>query len=298
LEEAIRTFAGDDKRAAATKLAALPASGVRDSVLFKTVDDWAKTDPEAAFTFAKNLPDAERMIAVTDNALRMWIQREPERAMKEVQALALTSRNAFRTIGLVASVAVALAKTDPARALQWVNELPEECRGTAPYVAIARTWAKTDPVAALEWCNANGIDPAVSQWTGGWSSMGIVSEAMGHHPVETLAWIESLPADKNREVLVERALASSSKYTYLKPKEAERLVALMTTLPPDAQARVAYQLGARAAGSIETVRVLTNRLPDPAVRDARNRRHGRNSIQRKSDHERRDHCKVCRRPGT
>jgi hypothetical protein len=271
-EEAIKTLTGNDKRATAAKLATLPADPARDSFLSKTITNWAKDDPEAAFLFAKQLPDAQRMIAITDTALRAWIARDPAAAKKEVEALAQSTPNRARAIGLVASLADALAKNDPARALQWVNGLPNECRGAAVYTAVARTWAKTDPVAALEWCIANGVDAGARLWTGGWGSNGIVREAMEQHPTETLSWIESLPSDENRARLLEQALTSRARLTApdAKPDDAARLVALMATLPAEAQGRVAYHLGARTAekGKIEEVHTWIDRLPDPQLRGA------------------------------
>jgi hypothetical protein len=78
--------------------------------------------------------------------------------------------------------------------------------------------------------------------------------------------------DENRARLLEQALTSRARLTApdAKPDDAARLVALMATLPAEAQGRVAYHLGARTAekGKIEEVHTWIDRLPDPQLRGA------------------------------
>jgi hypothetical protein len=269
LEVAIHTLAGTDQSAVAATLARLPSDSARDQLLYKTVTDWAKDDPKAAFLFARSVPETQRAIGITDTALRAWINRDPEHAMQEVEALSRTTPNRPRALGLFASVAEALAATDPRAAANWVNGLAEESRSNIVYAAIARSWAKTDPVAALEWCIANGVDVGASMWMGGWGSGPLVAEAFAKRPEETLHWIESLPLDAGRMRLLEQALTSRTAAA-ASSVDVERVVALMEMLPADAQARVAYQIGARLAanGKFDGLGTWTNRLGDPDVRGA------------------------------
>jgi hypothetical protein len=271
LRQSVWALVGKEKPAVAAKLAALESDFGRDSLLATAITDWAKEDPKAAFLFAKKLPDAQQMITLCDVPLRSWIERDPERAKGEVEALARDASNGSRALGLIADVSEALAKNDPVHALEWLNGLPENCRAPAPYLAIASTWAKSDAIAALEWCRANGVETGRGIISGGWFGSAVISEAIRSQPEETIRWIEATPDPATRDTLLEHALSARSKWTgpTANSGEEQQVLALMTTLPHDAQERIAYSLGGLRTTrkeSLNAVREWFDRFSDPTVR--------------------------------
>jgi hypothetical protein len=271
LRQSVWALVGKEKPAVAAKLAALESDFGRDSLLATAITDWAKEDPKAAFLFAKKLPDAQQMITLCDVPLRSWIQRDPERAKGEVEALARDTSNRSRALGLIANVSEALAKNDPVRALEWLNSLPENCRAPAPYLAIASTWAKSDAIGALEWCRANGVETGRGIISGGWFGSAVISEAIRSQPEETIRWIEATPHHATRDRLLEQALSARSKWTgpTANSEEEQQVLALMTTLPHDAQERIAYSLGGLRTTrkeSLNAVHEWFDRFSDPTVR--------------------------------
>ncbi len=302
LNLAIAVLVGQDEKAQATCLAALPADATRDDVLVKTVADWAKTDAAGAFAFARLLPAGPLRQSTSETALREWAKADAPRAAQALVAMLPEMKTGSDGSALVAAMAGALTESSggPRAALLWLSTLPAEQRGFAPYVSAASAWAKVDPVAALTWCRENGVD------TGGRGGA-VVGAAMDKHPLETVRWVQTLPAGEERDRLLERAISATSKLSFPPvtdanatllipntvenrhlPKSENRrksrnapirivqsstefgIISLLQELPPDAQARAAFSLGWSSGhnGKLDDVRVWTERLPDGALRAA------------------------------
>ncbi|MEO8353857.1 MAG: hypothetical protein ABI680_19190 [Chthoniobacteraceae bacterium] len=265
LKKAIETLAGPDRKAQAERLAALPSGAARDRVLGATVTDWAKTDPGGALEFSMSLPAGGLRTSCYDVILRQWAETDPAQAAQKAGALLSDLPAGVNGNATIAIVAGAFAKQDPQAALTWLNGLPAEQRGSGAYSNAASAWAKNDPLAALAWCRDDGVDANAS-----WAS--VLGAAMDKSPTETLSWVQALPPGAERDAWLEGAISHGGKLTYppVSDATAEMVAGVLDLLPPDAQARAAYQLGwtSQHSGKIESVRAWTSYLADGPLRAA------------------------------
>jgi hypothetical protein len=248
-----------------------PPSRARDLAIVRLLYEWAAKDPAAAFAALDQIPSGPDREETRSSILKSWARRDPAAALEKLAALLPTLKMGALGNELVTSLMDQIPDAQRQLALDWLKDLPIESRSTAG-IAAARKWAGKDPAAALEWCLENGIEPARGHRHGfsGWGA-GVLGEAIQNKPLETVAWLQQLPAGAERDRLSERALADS--FWLLKKGEAfakaePALLRLFAQLPEDAQVRTAHEFGQRHAreGSLTDVRDWAQHFPTGPAR--------------------------------
>jgi hypothetical protein len=142
-------WAGKDPKAAAAYLLDQAESDGymrRDDagLVRNVVDEWARTEPAAAFEWSLDLEGNGRKIGV-ETVLRQWAIHAPQAAADAAEQLA---EDAGRGDALK-TVAEQWAHTDPEAALAWASGLSDEVKDSATARVIAG-WAERDPQLAAE----------------------------------------------------------------------------------------------------------------------------------------------------
>lgn len=130
-----------DPAGAATLGAAWNPSVNRGNLL----TDWARRDPDAAFEWARSLPEFSRRTEALKLLIDQWQQRDPERAASALDSLP----EGRAKWDVLAQQAARLADDDPQAALAYVQALPNELLKREASIEIARQLATTDADAAL-----------------------------------------------------------------------------------------------------------------------------------------------------
>ncbi len=246
LGEAIKQLAGDNPAAQLARLKTLPSGKQRDDVFIGILANWAKTDPAAAYTALGEFAPGRTFDSARDAVLREWAGSDPAGCLAQMDAVVPTLKADVLGNDLIKELTARIGRKDPHLVLDWLGTLPVEFRSTAAIFA-AGAWAAKEPLAALDWCLANGVDVARGRRNDffSWQS-GVLGEALGAKPGETVAWLEALPAGSNRDRLMERGFADS---LWRAPKDRlfgpEDGIAfrLFNELPEEAQMRNATELG-------------------------------------------------------
>jgi hypothetical protein len=263
-------LAGDSPTKKGEFLLGLPKDDLREILLNRFISEWSAKEPEESLRYVRNLPaDANRssMLAV---ALGQWSVSDPLKAMKVIPELLGELPRDWRRSNLVTNVTAALAPTDPAGALAWLDSLPEEDRPSTAYVAVGRIWAAKEPIQALEWSLGKGLDPSSDYLDSYRAGQAVVAAAMRADGRATLEWIQAQPPGEQRDTLLERALSTPS--SLINAPKPEQFVGALSGLAPDAQTRVAFNLG-KTLGDSDSAKsaklnIWLNQLPDPPVRQA------------------------------
>jgi hypothetical protein len=224
-----------DSKAEAEKLLGLPSDLARDQVLGDAVADWAKKDPDAAFAFARQLPQGQGRNHATGEALKQIAKKDPLRAMQMANEMLPEYWNAHST-DVPTEIASEVAKKDFSAARQWVEQMPVEQRGRVGQPLAAKL-VQTDPAGALEWGSANEVDLS-----------SIMGEAMKHSSAASLQWIEAKPEGPDRNRLLECALSNSGNGAAALGGDTAKFNSLLAQLPPDARLRVAGGMGWQVGG--------------------------------------------------
>ena len=131
-------------------------AGLSDSVSYfqlAVLDNWMKTDLQAAYNWVRQLPDADSRQRALDKVFH-WLQTQPDSESKN------------KTLETIIDE---LAKTDIPEALTLAESLP---KGNWRSKIMAQLWMKADPFAVSDWINILGLPPEImrlqqsqSPWT-------------------------------------------------------------------------------------------------------------------------------------
>ncbi|MBI1842608.1 MAG: hypothetical protein HYR88_17355 [Verrucomicrobia bacterium] len=143
-------------------------------------------NPEMAMSLANGMPDAEKAQALLA-VWQTWGEKDARAAADYFQA-STTDMDSFATTQRESAgvIAAQLARKDPAQALAWMRELPEEVRGEAYGQALTEL-ARKGPQAA--WSALEAIpagyerDEAVEHLTDAWAAQ---------WPQQTAAWVQGI----------------------------------------------------------------------------------------------------------
>lgn len=178
-EEVVSILADDNPALAAAVALALPAGTYRTAAVDLAARAWVLSDPAAALAWAMQLSEVNAAIAGRRAVTTELVRTDPVAAMDLIQAfpagnarddtlvlaagawarrrtdealawLAELPENELRE-RLTSSMGFELAQSNPARALELAERLPDGRNRWLLLSAIAQTWVAVDAKAALAW---------------------------------------------------------------------------------------------------------------------------------------------------
>ncbi len=158
----------DPDKAAALVQMLLPGE-TRTHATMGLVRAMSERDPYAALDWTHTLPSDELRQLALHNVLDVWLAAAPDEASAFVSGMTAGPEQDQAA----AYLAENLAGSDPAAAMTWVRELPNDSARLAANVGLASGWAKTDPAAAADWASSlpadkpqrtEAMDAALSYW--------------------------------------------------------------------------------------------------------------------------------------
>jgi hypothetical protein len=159
---------------------------------------WARSDAEAALSWAESLPDAASRDAVLPNILSVIGETDLRQATQMFSRLSPTAQES--AVGTIAS---RWADEDPQAASRWAATLPEgRVRERAVNDVIGR-WAEIDPYNAASWLSTlsqgSSRDSAVAIYAGRIASS---------DPQTAVEWAETIGNEKARNSQIESIVRS------------------------------------------------------------------------------------------
>ncbi len=109
----------------------------------------SKTDPNAAYQWIQSQLDTDARVGALMNLVHNWDPNDPTGLQSFVDQMDPADRDQVMPMA-ISSMAFNMARTDPASAIAWAEQLPEEQRVEA-HMNIIGEWAMTSPDAAAEW---------------------------------------------------------------------------------------------------------------------------------------------------
>jgi hypothetical protein len=102
-----------------------------------------------------------------------------------------------------AEITMLWARDEPEQVAAWVQQLPSDMKSDPALQSLAQLWSKTDPKAAARWFAQN------NDYRGRTRDLAWIVQAWAmNNAGEALAWIETLPPNKETDSLMTIALAS------------------------------------------------------------------------------------------
>ena len=190
-------------------LAAAEPGAVRETSLRVCAILWPKLDPDAALVWAAQLPDAPERAEARTRIISSLAEFAPEEAMKA----AMTENETAQGDILIANVAQAWARLDPAAARKWTLNLPPGARRDGCVARIAMAEAQSFPGDAARFALLRLPDGPVLDET----ILAIVHRWAGRNAGAARRWAESFPAGPLRE----RALREVDDFSTTSNKAAD-----------------------------------------------------------------------------
>ena len=191
------TWGAQDAPAAAQWIETVPPGPSRDAATQSLLDTWSKTDPETATQWA-----AEQSLSGSSAPLEFCLRKITETDPASAEVLLRTYRQSFPQAPLLEAYVESLARTDPSRAAQWYNTLPngDPLKSSAAAEALLREWARNDSVEASVWLSEQASGPQRDA-----AINGFVQSIQTHAPEAATNWSNAI---NNPEVRI-RNLAES-----------------------------------------------------------------------------------------
>jgi hypothetical protein len=284
LDAGIEALLWADPATAVRTLEALPAGKERNEAIRLLAGNWAKRDLAAALSWIEKIPARERQ-ELLETALISGAESQPKAAADA--AVRLMDPKAHLAYFAVGSVAEALAKSDPAGAVKFVDRFPSLVHGRLISLQkIAPMWGATDPVEALVWAQqlpaeeqANAVRSVLTGWIK--SPKGKLSEARemaGHLPealrpgaieAVVLAWGETEPPAAAAFAMKETpGLLTEVVRQWIKRDEAAALAWARGLSDPEARDRaLAGACRARTETDLPKATRIAEEIRGPALRD-------------------------------
>ncbi len=113
------------------------------------VSHLSKTDPQAAYDWTLSQSNPMVKESALMNMIYSWNPSDPTGLESFINQLNPEDRERLMPVA-VTSIASKMAQSDPAGAISWTEQLPEQQRIEAQ-MSIVNEWAYTDPDAAADW---------------------------------------------------------------------------------------------------------------------------------------------------
>ncbi len=116
-------------------------------------ESWAQVDPQAAVDWFKNLPDDEQNPHIMNRIFKKWMQFEPENA-----ATWLSQQTPGPQLDTsIQQYIKYVTPADPAIAMEWTASLSNPAVRQREMKTVATNWVRRDPAAALEFLEQSDI---------------------------------------------------------------------------------------------------------------------------------------------
>lgn len=161
------------------------------------VDDWMRTDPEAARAFGESYrgPGEARVKGIL---IKHAAESDPRQAAEAFAALGAEASNMGDT-GII--VAKKYVEADLPGARAWIDSLPAgQAKDLATQELVDR-WVKSEPLAAADWIDKM---PAGTQRND--ASIKLINSIRMRYPQEALDWASSLPDEKQRATMQQHVI--------------------------------------------------------------------------------------------
>jgi len=200
-KERIREWARNAPRSAADWASVLPPGANRRFVLETAAIAWGDCDPASAAQWAQGLNDeGERSLALADIAGEA-VRTEPTLAIEIARGLPEAARNE-----ILPRAAREWTAQDPAAAVDWARQIPEEALRASVLAGIATVWSEQAPAAAA--------NLAVKELPAGRlqsdTIVSIVQRWAQQSPADAQVWVEQFPKGDLRETAMESLGNTSS----------------------------------------------------------------------------------------
>lgn len=184
------SWARHDPAAAARMADSGVGSGAPSYVFEDIASSWSRTDLAGAIQWVDSLPEGDNQKSA---ARRLNASMEILDSSQASALLASATSPAART-ALTPQLAAALARSDPAAAISWVQFLPEGPDRSQALRPAFEQWANTDPAAAAQYANqltdakqrSDLLKRAIERWT-------------NDDPMAVTQFAQQLPAGKERD---------------------------------------------------------------------------------------------------
>lgn len=141
---------------AAAEFGSITDAAVRKEITGNLASSWANSDLDAAEKWANSLPGEEKNRAISSMANAL-ARSNPAQAQKFVEQLARQNPGDFwksnENQQVIRSITSQVADTDPQAAAKWIEKLPPGAAQDSGYASLVRTWAVYEPDAAGSWLN-------------------------------------------------------------------------------------------------------------------------------------------------
>jgi len=168
--QVVNTWGSYEPQAALTWAQNLPPGSAQNSAMGAAITTLAHSDPQTAWNDAQQLSGSD-IGQVQANVISAWANQEPVQAAAALQSL--TPGDNLNTA--TTDVAKSWLNKDPAAATQWIGTLPEGSARDSAVTQLIATISKNDPAAAFNWAasigNGTTRNTQVVKLAGQWSSI-------------------------------------------------------------------------------------------------------------------------------
>lgn len=193
LQQIARLRASTDVEEAVGWLESLPVED-RAEAWEGAAREWARVDPEAAASHARNTEDPMARSELVEAVSYSWAQRDPERAAEWAQSL-----EGPEQAGAVGRVVETWSREDPAAAGEFVSSSLEGDLQVHLARQVANRWVRNDATAATAW---------IDSLPGGQMRDGavhtLVQSIESDYPGVAMQWAETITDERRRSQALRR----------------------------------------------------------------------------------------------
>jgi hypothetical protein len=143
----VNSLAWEDPQAALTWAHQLPEGEMRSNALQFAVEQWARKDPEAAFHHAQELPRLREKDAVLEGIISVWSLNDPKSAVEFIDQLPSGPSKA----AMLQAALVAWGLGDIKSAMPRIQEISSIKERNVVLNQVLWAWVKADPDSVLKW---------------------------------------------------------------------------------------------------------------------------------------------------
>lgn len=183
-------WGAQDPATAAQWIEGIPLGPSRLVAAQALLDAWSNHDPQAATEWA-----AQEALLGSSEALEHCLSKITESDPATAEGLVRTYLNTFPDAPLLEAYVASLARNDPTRAAEWLNDLPEgdPLKNNAATETLLHEWTRTDSVAASAWLSEQAPGPQRDA-----AIHGFVQSIQAHSPEAATLWSNAISEPEAR----------------------------------------------------------------------------------------------------
>jgi hypothetical protein len=185
-----KTWGAQNAPAAAQWIETVPPGPSREAATEALLNTWSKTDPETATQWS-----AEQSLLGSSTPFEFCLAKITETDPATAEALLRTYQPSFPQAPLLEAYVESLARTDPTRAAQWYDTLPDSdpLKNNAAAEVLLREWARNDSVEASVWLSEQASGPQRDA-----AIKGFVKSIQAHAPEAATTWSNAINDPETR----------------------------------------------------------------------------------------------------